>query len=167
MLHLLIGPGKGKTSAAVGMALRAAGRGLPVLFVQFLKDGASGEVTALRRVQGVTVRHLPFHCGFTWEMTEEERRKTAAACEALLEEAARSAAFLVVLDEALHAVRYGFLSEDEMLDWLQSLPEDIEAVLTGRNPTERLVNAADYISEIRKKKHPFDWGVTARSGVEL
>ncbi len=164
MLHLLIGPGKGKTSAAAGMALRAAGRGLPVLFVQFLKDGASGEVTALRQVQGVTVRHLPFHCGFTWEMTEEERRKTAAACEALLEEAARSAAFLVVLDEALHALAADLMTR-ESLERVLNRPG--ETVLTGYAAPDWLKEKADYISCIEKEKHPFDRGVQARAGVEF
>ena len=205
VIEIYEGDGKGKTTAAGGLAVRAAGRGVPVLFAQFLKDGSSGEVRILRTLPEVTVMEPDVFYGFVSRMSGQEKARTKESYGRLFakirgwtaafgkdsvpaEKAGRTEEngpdgtdltgaandsreaeirALVVLDEALHAVRYGFLSEDEMLDWLQSLPEDIEAVLTGRNPTERLVNAADYISEIRKKKHPFDWGVTARSGVEL
>ncbi len=163
MLHLLIGPGKGKTSAAAGMALRAAGHGLPVLFVQFLKDGASGEAAALRRVEGVTVLHAPVDYGFTWQMTEAQKRETARAYQALMEEAARSDAFLVVLDEALHALHAGLMTREALEDVLAHAHE---LVLTGYDAPDWLKENAGYISQIEKEKHPWDAGAQAREGVE-
>ena len=191
MLHLITGDGKGKTSAAVGMAARAAGHGIPVLFVQFLKDDSSGEIAALRKIGGVEVLHSPVSYGFTFQMTPQQLAATADACDALLEQAMKSEAGLIVLDEVLHALQSGLVSRERLQQLLdlrldccktenaradmkdccgeeRSGREDAfsEIVLSGAAAPSWLMEQADYISEVRKIRHPYDSGVTARRGVE-
>ncbi len=163
MLHLIIGEGKGKTSAAAGMALRAAGHGKTVLFAQFLKDGSSGEIGVLRGIDGITVAVPTVNHGFLFRMNEAQRQETAADYAAMLKTISENPAFLTVLDEALHALKGGLISRKQLEPLLD---RDGELVLTGYDPPEWLTARADYISEIRKLKHPFDSGLTAREGVE-
>lgn len=164
MIHLFIGEGEGKTSASAGLAIRAAGHGFPVLFAQFLKDDASGEVAVLRRTPGVRVLHAPVDYGFTYQMTPEQLERSAKEYDKLLDEAQRSDAFLIVLDEVLHALGEGLVMGEKLEKLLE---KDREIVLTGRNAPQWLIDRADYVSEIRKIKHPFDKGRGARIGIEF
>lgn len=179
MTHIYYGNGKGKTTAATGLAVRAAGRGIPVCFVQFLKDGSSGEISVLRNLPGVCLIHPPISYGFTRNMTEEQKRKTAEICESLLAQVklrmgapcstkpdAEDVVSLIVLDEVLHAERHGFVSEDELLSLIELAGEKNELVLTGAQASEGLLARADYVTHFVKEKHPFDEGVPARTGIE-
>lgn len=171
LLHLYCGDGKGKTTAAMGLAARCAGRGNKVVIAQFLKDGTSGECRALAKLDGVTLLAAN-PCGkFSFQMTEEEKRQTAAAAArtftAACGFAVREGARLLVLDEVCAAISCGFLDENAVLDFLDGRPEGMEVVLTGRDPSERLQARADYITEMVKRRHPFDKGVPARKGIEL
>ncbi len=163
MLHLIIGEGKGKTSAAAGMALRAAGHGKTVMFAQFLKDGSSGEVGVLRGIDGVTVITQTVDHGFLFRMNEAQKREAAADHAAMLKTISETPAFLTVLDEVLHALKGGLISREQLEPLLD---REGELVMTGYDPPEWLTARADYISEIRKLKHPYDKGLTAREGVE-
>ena len=179
MTHIYYGNGKGKTTSATGLAVRAAGRGIPVCFVQFLKDGSSGEISVLRNLPGVCLIHPPISYGFTRNMTEEQKRKTAEICESLLAQVklrmgapcstkpdAEDVVSLIVLDEVLHAERHGFVSEDELLSLIELAGEKNELVLTGAQASEGLLARADYVTHFVKEKHPFDEGVPARTGIE-
>jgi len=168
LVHIYCGDGKGKTSAAVGLALRAAGRGMRVVAVRFLKTDDSGEVEVLNRIPEITLLPCEKNFGFVSKMDEETRRQAAAYNRWLFERAALLSedADMVVFDEIMAAVHYGMIPEAAVLDFLSSRPEKLEVVMTGRDPSEALLDAADYVSEIKKRKHPFDRGISARKGIE-
>lgn len=168
LVHIYCGDGKGKTSAAVGLAVRAAGRGLRVVMVRFLKSDDSGEVAVLDRIPGITVIPCEKTFGFVSAMDRETRER---AVQWNLEQFYRATelaekADLLILDEIMAAMTYGMVPEDRVLDFLGSRPEGLEVVLTGRSPSERILKAADYVSELRKIKHPYDRGILARKGIE-
>lgn len=170
LVHLYCGDGKGKTTAAVGLAVRHSGRGGKVVFAQFLKDGTSGECRVLAKL-GVTVLAANPVGKFSFRMTEEEKAETAAALgrtfDAAIGFAVRERATLLVLDEVCAAVNCGFLPEKTLTEFLESRPDSLEVVLTGRDPSENLQVHADYITEMKKRRHPFDEGVAAREGIEF
>ena len=170
LIHLYCGGGKGKTTAAVGLTVRCAGRGNKVVFAQFLKDGTSGECRVLAKL-GVTVLAANPVGKFSFRMTEEEKAETAAALgrtfDAATGFAVRERATLLVLDEICAAVNCGFLPEKTLTEFLESRPDSLEVVLTGRDPSENLQVHADYITEMKKRRHPFDEGVAAREGIEF
>lgn len=169
MIHLYCGDGKGKTTAAFGLALRAAGRGMPVTVAQFLKGEDSGERPALAHVPGVTLLPLPRQVKFVFAMDEDERAAESVRCRALLARAealAAEGAGLVVLDECCAAVSAGLLPLAEVTAFLDRYGRTHELVLTGRDPDPALVERADYITEMKKVRHPYDAGVRARRGVE-
>lgn len=170
LVHLYCGNGKGKTTAAVGLAVRHSGRGGKVVFAQFLKDGTSGECRVLAKL-GVTVLAANPVGKFSFRMSEEEKAETAAALgrtfDAATGFAVRERATLLVLDEVCAAVNCGFLPEKTLTEFLESRPDSLEVVLTGRDPSENLQVHADYITEMKKRRHPFDEGVAAREGIEF
>ena len=171
LIHIYCGEGKGKTTAAVGLAVRHAGFGGKVVLAQFLKDGTSSECRALSKLENVTMLAAN-PCGkFSFQMTEEEKQECGAAIRrtfaAATGFAVREGATLLVLDEVCAAVSGGFLSEEELIAFLDGKPDDLEVVLTGRNPSEGLQARADYITEMVKRRHPFDKGVGARKGIEF
>ncbi len=213
MIAIYHGDGKGKTTAAVGLSVRAAGHGLPVLFLQFLKDGSSGEIRLLQQLPGVETRHAPRNYGFSFRMTEAQKEDTRHMYLDMLAEAAKFAGGsfdvrpgfdavemtqedmsvqkpevlkteaeedantdengnpvvrrLLVLDEVLHAIRAGLLPEEKLLALMETLDCHTELVLTGQNPSAAVLSYADYITEMRKQRHPYDRGVLSRKGVEL
>lgn len=170
LIHLYCGDGKGKTTASVGLAVRAAGAGRKVLFAQFLKDGSSSELNVLRGVENIDVRVCQTHYGFLWTLSEEEFAQAAADYTKLLREtleASKDGYGLLVLDEAVSACNCGVIPERELLDFIACRPEGLELVLTGRDPSAALSDAADYLTEMKKLRHPFDKGRDARLGVEF
>ena len=171
LIHIYCGEGKGKTTAAVGLAVRHAGFGGKVVLAQFLKDGTSSECRALSKLENVTMLAAN-PCGkFSFQMTGEENQQCSAAIGRMFAAATgfavREGATLLVLDEVCAAVSCGFLPESEVLAFLDGKPDELEVVLTGRNPSEALQARADYITEMVKRRHPFDKGIGARKGIEL
>ena len=164
MIQVYVGDGKGKTTASIGLSIRAAGHGFNVLFMQFLKDDSSGEVSVLRSIPGIEVIHCSVNYGFTFQMTEDQKKETAKEYDKMLDKAIGTDAFLVVLDEAIHALNAGMISREKLE---RLLDKNCEIVLTGRNAPEWLINRADYVSNIQKIKHPYDKGVQARVGIEF
>ena len=164
MIQVYVGDGKGKTTASIGLSIRAAGHGFTVLFMQFLKDDSSGEVSVLRSIPGIEVIHCPVNYGFTFQMTEDQKKETAKEYDKMLDKAIGTDAFLIVLDEAIHALNAGMISREKLE---RLLDKNSEIVLTGRNAPEWLINRADYVSDIQKIKHPYDKGVQARVGIEF
>ena len=152
MLHLYWGNGKGKTTAAMGLALRALGHGRRVVIVQFLKDGTSGEIAPLRTA-GATVYACP-NAKFTWLMDENDKAQARAVSADALEKALAQPFDLLVLDEALLHKATAFAKDGR------------EVVVTGRDPAPWLQDAADYSTEMQMHKHPYTQGIAAREGVE-
>lgn len=169
LVHIYCGDGKGKTSAAVGLAIRAAGAGKRTVFAQFLKDNQSSELNILRRIKEIQLVQLKEVFGFYQTLTEPEKKRAEKENRKLFEQAVQEAknAEVLVLDEIMAAMSYGLLEKEKVLAFLEQKPEGLEVVLTGRNPPKELVGAAHYISEIRKKKHPYDVGIAAREGIEF
>lgn len=169
-IHIYCGEGKGKTSAALGLAVRAAGRGRRVLVVRFLKSEDSGEVPVLRCIPGIEVVPCDRTFGFVFRMTGEQKEEAAAYYRERLENACREAVQgsydVLVLDELMASCRYGMVDESDVIRFLREKPEKLEVVMTGRDPSEKLVELADYVSEIRMVKHPFTKGIPARKGIE-
>ena len=238
LVHIYCGDGKGKTPAALGLALRAAGNGVPVVIARFLKNDGSGEVGILENVPGVYLFHCERQFGFTWTMSEEQKaeageyftrlferawemgcktvresvegagkadgcmagenwgsdsvsdgssRRDTGVCDtgASISESPVSGApvsgspasapltsppceirALLVLDEIMAAVNSGFVANERLLAALDHRPDGLEVVLTGRGPSEELLSRADYVTEMRAVKHPYEKGVGARKGVE-
>lgn len=169
LVHLYCGDGKGKTTAAVGLALRAAGAEKRVVFTQFFKDGSSSEVAGLRRMDNIRLLYCKTVPGRFKNMTAEQKTQARADYSRFLEQvlAAAEDSDLLVLDEAVSACNNGVISEDRVTQFLRARPEGLEVVLTGRNPSAGLLELADYVTEMRKRKHPFDKGIPARPGVEF
>ena len=170
MIQIYCGDGKGKTTAAIGLAVRAAGRGNPVVIAQFLKSADSGERLILGKLSGVTLLEIPDEMKFVFAMNEEEKRaereRQTALFDAAVTLASRERAGLLVLDEMCSAVNTGMVSLERVTEFLDHMPAGLEVVLTGRDPAPELERRADYITEMRKCKHPYDRGVAPRLGVE-
>ena len=170
MLHIYHGDGKGKTTAAMGAALRALGHGWPVAVAQFLKDGDSGEVRVLAGLPGATVLAAGTGGKFTFQMTEAELAGVRERQEGLLDTVGSlvraGEARLVVLDEVLDALATGTLAEGRLTAFLDACRPDTEVIITGRGPSEELLARAAYVTEMRAEKHPYEHGVAARPGVE-
>lgn len=165
LVHLYWGEGKGKTTAAMGLALRALGRGFRVQVVQFLKSGDSGELEPLRRL-GAKI-----HSGacekFVFQMNCQEREQARAAHNAALTDALNDSCDLLVLDEACAALQLELVDEGLLKQAVLQRPMGCEVVITGRDPAEWMQNAADYSIEMRCHRHPFDRGISAREGIEF
>lgn len=158
-VHLYTGDGKGKTTAAAGLAARALGRGLRVGFFQFLKSGRSGisgEVLSLAKLGAITVS--PETEKFVWDMDGDEK----AACgekqrETLARAEKMAGSFdLLVLDEAVCALDCGMLSAEELCGFIENKPAGLELVLTGRGDIDPLRGHCDYITKMRLIAHPFE-----------
>lgn len=166
MIELFYGEGKGKTTCAMGIALRAQGRGRTVCVAQFLKSEDTGERFALRTLPGVTLLPAPEKLKFTFAMSKEEKQQCARDSMEMLRAAETSACDIVILDEICAAVSAGMVPLKEVLTFLDRTPEKREIVLTGRSPAPELLARADYATELKKVKHPYDRGVPARLGIE-
>lgn len=170
MIHLYCGDGKGKTSAAFGLALRAAGQGRPVVIAQFLKGGESGERQALAGHPKVCLIPSPRHVKFVFDMEEAERQAEAERQQALFQAAWRAVPeegpCLLVLDELCAAISTRMLPLEMALARLERCRPEVEVVITGREPPCELMERADYVTEMRKLRHPYDRGIAARRGIE-
>lgn len=169
LIHIYAGNGKGKTTAAVGLCVRAAGRGKRIIFAQFLKTQDTGEINSFEKL-GVTVVRSTLSLGFTNTMDAEAKKLCADEQKKIVKEIREllscQAADLLVLDEVLDAVNINMLDEEELRSLIEGKPAELEIVLTGRNPAPWLAGAADYFSDVRKVKHPYDRGIKARTGIE-
>lgn len=170
LVHIYCGDGKGKTTAAFGLAFRCAGRGKKVLIAQFLKSHISGEVMAAERFDEIIVLRSNPTGKFFKDMNSEEIEITRKASGDMLEKAflmcGKGNVDMLVLDEIAACVNYGIIDRNVLLEFIRTKPVEMEVVMTGRNPDSRLIEIADYVSCVEKIKHPFDKGITARDGIE-
>lgn len=167
LVHIYTGNGKGKTTAALGQSLRAAGRGLNVLFFQFLKpDAGYGEQKMCGCIDNITIVSMGV-AHFIGNNPKPEDFEMAMKALSTSEEMIATGKYdVVVLDEAMNAVRLGLISSKDLIDSLRRRPEHVEVILTGRGMTPELEEYADLITEMKLIKHPMDSGVGARKGIE-
>jgi len=166
-IHVYTGEGKGKTTAALGLALRAVGAGLKVYIAQFIKKGDYSEIKALKQFSGAVTLEQ-FGCGrFTKGKPCEEDIAVARKGLARIKEIVSSGEYeLVILDEANVAVTHGLIDVQELLEIIDLKPGHMELVITGRNAAAEIVEKADLVSEVKAIKHYFNNGVRARIGIE-
>jgi len=161
------GNGKGKSTAALGVAMRAAGQGLTVSIVQFIKGKwKTGELDAARKL-GLEL--TPMGKGFTWESKniEEDKALMRDAWKLSSEKILSGQFDLIILDEINYVLGYGYLAVDEVVRTLQSRPPHVHVVLTGRNAPEEIVAIADCVTEMRDIKHPYRNGISAQKGIDF
>lgn len=170
-VQVYTGNGKGKTTAAMGLAFRAAGDGMEVRVVQFLKSWKTGELESAKRFDNLEILRFETVKGFTWELNEEELAKLRGEVregfdfvKGLVE---NRGCDILILDEIMAAITGGFVGEEEILDLIEKKPKDMELILTGRNVPEKIMERADLITEMREIKHYYKKGVPAREGIEF
>jgi cob(I)alamin adenosyltransferase len=169
LLIVNTGDGKGKTTAALGMAFRAFGHGMRVCVIQFIKGTWKyGELESAKRFEDLLEFQVKGN-GFTWKSDDLENDKAVAreAWELAKEKMASGIFRLVVLDELTYLIKFGMVAEEEIVDALQKRPVGLHVVVTGRYASERLVAAADLVTEMRVVKHPLKSGIKAQRGVEF
>ncbi len=168
LVHLYYGDGKGKSTAAAGLCLRALAAGFPVTVIRFLKSGEynSGEALMLEE-KGAVVINGKATDKFVARMDEEEKRETRQRQDEILNSLLKAETQgLLVLDEAVSACSYGLADEELLRSVIAHRPQGLEIVLTGREPKQWMIEAADYITEFKKVRHPYDKGIWARKGIE-
>ncbi|MCL2675320.1 MAG: cob(I)yrinic acid a,c-diamide adenosyltransferase [Firmicutes bacterium] len=170
LIHVYHGDGKGKTTAAVGLAVRALGAGLRVHLTQFLKTDASNELKTLKTLKNFSLGDAPAKLPFYFQMNEQEKenyKKYAQSLFSAVENiAASGGADVIILDEILDAVSLGIIPETDLIRFLQN-KSGVEVILTGHSASEQILKTADYISKVSAEKHPFEKGVRARKGIEF
>lgn len=171
LIHVYYGYGKGKTTAALGLAIRASGSGKKVVIVQFLKESNTSELNSLKLLPNITVLRGTAAKVFVSKMTPEQLAETREIQNANLLKAldiVRSGGCdMLILDEALDAYQLGLLDGDQFLDFIEHKPEALELVITGHKPDNTIIGWADYVTEMTKIKHPYDRGIKGRKGIEF
>ncbi len=167
LVVLYTGNGKGKTTSALGVTMRAWGRGWKIVWLQFIKSKTShyGETRAAERMG---IEMIPLGDGFTWLSKDIEKDIALAhECWALAREKIESGLYdLVVLDEITYPVTYGWLEVDEVIDTLRARPANVDVIMTGRDAAPELVAFADLVTEMTEIKHPYQQGIKAQPGID-
>lgn len=169
-IHIYCGDGKGKTTCGMGLCTRAAGYGYKVLIYQFMKDNKTSERKVLEALDNVTFIDGLESEKFSFQMSSEEKNQRKAYYESQFRQVTELAKTdnydVLFLDEIIYTIRAGLFDEILLLDYLCQKPAHLEVILTGQGPSQALIDAADYVSNIQKQKHPFDKGLPARKGIE-
>lgn len=171
-VQVYTGDGKGKTTAAIGLGVRAVGRGLKVIMIQFLKGVFTGELEGIKKLspQFNIIRFAETE-KFFWELSEEEKQelkeKTQKQLEKLDKYIKDEACDILILDEIMAAIHGGLVSVEQVCNIIDNKPEGMELILTGRNVPEAIAERADLITEMKAVKHYSQAGVSSREGIEL
>ncbi|MCI5118269.1 MAG: cob(I)yrinic acid a,c-diamide adenosyltransferase [Candidatus Electrothrix sp. LOE1_4_5] len=169
LILIFTGNGKGKTTAALGMTVRAAGHGMRTCFIQFIKGSWKyGEMEAMARFH----KEIDFHVtgrGFTWKSDDLEKDKAAArkAWEKAKKVIQSGEYHTVVLDEFTYLLRYDIIDKEDVLEVLRGKPADLHICITGREALGELIELADLVTEMKPIKHPYQEGVKAQKGIEF
>jgi cob(I)alamin adenosyltransferase len=168
-IHVYTGDGKGKTTAALGLALRASGHGMRSYIGQFMKGQHYGELTALHDNPYITIEQYgDLRCCIRQEEVTPEHVAQARRGLERAREVVRSGHYdVVVLDEVNVALWFGLLAIEEVLALLEERPDNVEVILTGRRAPQELIERADLVTEMQEVKHYYQQGVSARRGIEL
>jgi cob(I)alamin adenosyltransferase len=170
LIQVYTGDGKGKSTAAIGQAARAAGHGFKVGFISFFKDPdvfGYGEYKSLEKLGIKTFLFARKHPHFYKELKSDDVCQECTKGLAFIKELLKDPSWdMLILDEINIAVRDGFLKEEDVLSLLKTKPEKLELVLTGRGATEKVIEKADLVSEVKEVKHPYNQGVESRKGIE-
>jgi cob(I)alamin adenosyltransferase len=167
MIHVCYGRGPGKTTRAVGLAVRAAGAGLKVQFVQFMKSGDSSEVKVLGAIPGMNYYCPGPHPFITPRGPEAVHLEHAGKALAQAHEVIEKGADVLVCDEILNTLLFGVLPLESLMGLMERCRGKVELVMTGSDAPDDIIRAADYATEFIQKKHPYYEGVPARAGIEL
>ncbi|MCK4425147.1 MAG: cob(I)yrinic acid a,c-diamide adenosyltransferase [Deltaproteobacteria bacterium] len=166
-IHVYTGDGKGKTTAALGLVLRAVGAGWRVLFTQFLKHGEFSEIRALKKLgDQVTIRQYGSGRFIKGRPSEKEIEMARTGLSEIMQVMEKGRYDLIVLDEINVAVHFGLIPLEGVISLLEKRPQDVELVLTGRWAPKEIMERADLVTEARMIKHYFSKGVRAREGTE-
>ncbi len=172
MIQLYCGEGKGKTTAAIGQGIRASGRGLRVIFAQFMKGNDTGELYALAKTENFEIIRSPKNFGFYGNMTKEEKDELTKIhnliLARLLQSAKEGSCDIIILDEITYPVSFHLIDREKLKELLSlgNTVQGIEMILTGRDPEPFLTDCADYITKMQAVRHPYEKGITARKGIE-
>lgn len=169
MLHIYYGDGKGKTSAAVGAAVRAAGADLRVLFVQLFKTEKSSERSALSALGKISLYPCPDKLKFTFQMTQQElEREKQRYADILSDVKLKAAEFdMIIIDEFFTLADCRFFDSDYLYSYITSIYNEKEVILTGHEVEKRFISLADYATRFEKISHPYDNGTKPRLGIEM
>jgi cob(I)alamin adenosyltransferase len=167
MIHIYTGEGKGKTTAALGLAIRAAGADKRVFIAQFLKGRQYSELNSLKKLKNITVQQFGTICF----VRKTPRPKDIMLAEEGLVKARKiiqSKRFdVVILDEINFVIHLKLLNIEKIIEIIKSVPKNIELILTGRYASEQLIKLADYVTDMKEIKHPFRKKITGRKGIEF
>lgn len=171
LVHIYTGDGKGKTTSAVGQAVRARGRGLNVYMIQFLKkDSSSGEQVVLKKL-GVDIKCFGHDYAFCGKLGQEKKREAKEFFGKIIDEIANEIEQkhydIVILDEINLLVKKGLLDKEEVVKLIKNKPQNTELILTGRGAVKEIIELADLVTRCVKIKHPYDKKIKAREGIEL
>ena len=165
-VQIYTGNGKGKTTASLGLALRAAGAGLKVYIVQFLKKGDYSEIKALSQFDNIKVEQYGLGKFVKGKPSDEDLAAGAAGYQKLCEILKENKHDVVIAEEGNVAVMYNLISEEELLALIDMKPKNVELVITGRGATDKVIEKADLVTEMKEIKHYYKQGVAARVGIE-
>ncbi len=168
MIHIYTGNGKGKTTAALGLGLRTVGAGQKVLLIQFLKDGQSSEIKAIRRIANFEAKTFGKKGFVSKNNLTKKDYDLAQQGFNFAQKAIQSKKYhLIILDEINLAISLGLIKTQEVIDLIKKTPRQTELILTGRQAPKKLIQAADLVSQIKEVKHYFKKGLRARKGIEF
>ena len=171
MLHVYCGDGKGKTTCALGLALRAAGAGMNVVIVQFLKGSHTSELESIKLIPNIKILRNQKDYGFVNNMTAEQLEQIKAEHNANLDKTLQlvdeNKCDMLILDEVTYAYSMDIADKNKIEKLIKNRKNDIEMVVTGRDPDKFFIENADYITEMKCVKHPFEKGISARKGIEF
>ena len=171
LIHIYTGNGKGKTTSAIGQGVRSAGGGFKVLMAQFLKADDTGELYSIEKL-GPNFQLIRFASmkKFYSKMNEEERNQVKEEVQKGLETIKtyleKEKYNIIIMDEIMAVIYNNIIPLDEVLSLVKNKPHDVEIILTGRNAPQELIEVADYVTEMKMIKHPFQKGIYARKGIE-
>lgn len=172
LVQVYTGNGKGKTTASIGLGIRAYGNGLKVIMIQFLKSGVTGELNVLNKLgENFKVYRFEKEKDFTWNLTEEQKEELQKEISEGFNFAKKvvkdNMCDMLILDEVMASVNGGYIDEEDVLKLIESKNDKMELVLTGRNVPKAIVDKSDLITEMKDVKHYFNKGIPARKGIEF
>lgn len=170
LVQIYTGDGKGKTTAAIGLGIRAAGRGFKVYMVQFLKGADTGELYILKNIENFKVFRFQTSNKFFWNMNDEEKGilmvEMKEAYDFAVSTLKNKKCDLLILDEIMGVVHNKIYTVEDILRLIEVKPDEVELVMTGRNVPQHIIDKADLVTEMKLIKHPFEKGIPARYGIE-